>query len=306
MTRRILTFALFESQSILSEEQVKFLNSYTEGKWLLNPSNGLVDVDGDVYCENQKLENMKGVSFGRVRGNFSCSYNEITSLGGAPQEVGGSFSCLANNLTSLEGAPQVVGVNFNCSGNKLTSLEGAPQEVGGNFNCSYNKLTSLEGAPQVVGVSFTCSGNKLTSLKGAPQEVGSNFYCSDNNLTSLEGAPQVVGGYFNCSDNELTSLEGAPQEVGWGFRFNDMDIPGDEWELDKLFLSRWMKNDLIADLFDPELLNQQIAKDPAGMILKLKSIWNKEYFAEIRSNLVWPAGYEEQMGLSGDLGDVGF
>ena len=207
MTRRILTFALFESQSILSEEQVKFLNSYTEGKWLLNPSNGLVDVDGDVYCENQKLENMKGVSFGRVRGNFSCSYNEITSHEGAPQEVGGSFSC---------------------------------------------------------------SGNELISLEGAPQKIGGNFLFNDIN------------------------------------RYGELCIPGDEWGLDRLLLSHWMKNELIADLFDPELLNQQIAKDPAGMILKLKSIWNKEYFAEIRSNLVWPAGYEEQMGLSGDLGDVGF
>jgi hypothetical protein len=228
MTRRILTFALFESQSILSEEQVKFLDKYTKGKWLLNPSNGLVDVDGDVYCENQKLENMKGVSFGRVRGNFSCSYNEITSLEGAPQEVGGSFSC---------------------SGNELISLEGAPQEVGGDFYCS---------------------GNELISLEGAPQKIGGNFLFNDIN------------------------------------RYGELCIPGDEWGLDRLLLSHWMKNELIADLFDPELLNQQIAKDPAGMILKLKSIWNKEYFAEIRSNLVWPAGYEEQMGLSGDLGDVGF
>ena len=207
MTRRILTFALFESQSILSEEQVKFLDKYTKGKWLLNPSNGLVDVDGDVYCENQKLENMKGVSFGRVRGNFSCSYNEITSLEGAPQEVGGSFSC---------------------------------------------------------------SGNELISLEGAPQKIGGNFLFNDIN------------------------------------RYGELCIPGDEWGLDRLLLSHWMKNELIADLFDPELLNQQIAKDPTGMILKLKNIWNKDAFAEIRSKLVWPAGYGEQMDLSGDLGDIGF
>ena len=207
MTRRILTFALFESQSILSEEQVKFLDKYTKGKWLLNPSNGLVDVDGDVYCENQKLENMKGVSFGRVRGNFSCSYNEITSLGGAPQEVGGDFYC---------------------------------------------------------------SGNELISLEGAPQKIGGNFLFNDIN------------------------------------RYGELCIPGDEWGLDRLLLSHWMKNELIADLFDPELLNQQIAKDPTGMILKLKNIWNKDAFAEIRSKLVWPAGYGEQMDLSGDLGDIGF
>ena len=79
-----------------------------------------------------------------------------------------------------------------------------------------------------------------------------------------------------------------------------------EWKLDRLFLSSWAKNNLVADLFDPELLNQQIAKDPTGMIIKLKNIWNNESFAEIKNKLVWPSGYGDQMNLFGDLGDVGF
>ena len=66
------------------------------------------------------------------------------------------------------------------------------------------------------------------------------------------------------------------------------------------------ENNLVADLFDPELLNQQIAKDPTGMIIKLKNIWNNESFAEIKNKLVWPSGYGDQMNLFGDLGDVGF
>ena len=114
MTRRILTFALFESQSILSEEQVKFLDKYTKGKWLLNPSNGLVDVDGYIDFRGKKLVDMKGIRFGSVRGNFSCSDNNLTSLEGAPQEVGGYFNCSGNELISLEGAPQKVGGGFYC------------------------------------------------------------------------------------------------------------------------------------------------------------------------------------------------
>ncbi len=39
-----------------------------------------------------------------------------------------------NKLTSLEGAPKEVGGDFVCSKNKLTSLEGAPKEVGGVTN----------------------------------------------------------------------------------------------------------------------------------------------------------------------------
>jgi hypothetical protein len=109
-----------------------------------------------------------GVRFGRVSGNFFCSYNQLTSLEGAPQEVGRDFSCSNNQLTSLEGAPQEVRKDFNCYQNELTSLEGAPQKVGGNFPCFGNKLTSLKGAPQKVGEDFKCFNNQLTSLKGIP------------------------------------------------------------------------------------------------------------------------------------------
>ena len=46
----------------------------------------------------------------------------------------GNFNCSFNNLTSLEGAPEIVGGNFDCAFNKkLKSLEGCPKEVGGDF-----------------------------------------------------------------------------------------------------------------------------------------------------------------------------
>jgi len=62
----------------------------------------------------------------RVHGHLDCSYNNLTSLEGAPSSIDGSFICYKNNLTSLEGAPSSVGSRFNCSNNNLTSLEGAP------------------------------------------------------------------------------------------------------------------------------------------------------------------------------------
>jgi len=211
----------------LNKEQIEFLNKYTYGAWTINKKTGLVDIKGNFYCHynikgegpfsqsEEKLTNFKGVKFGVVTGIFDCSNNSLTSLVGAPQEVGVSFFCTNNSLTSLEGAPQEVGEDFYCSNNSLTSLVGAPQEVGGDFDCSDNKLTSLEGAPQEVGEDFYCSDNKLTSLEGAPLEVGGIFDCSNNSLTSLEGAPPWVGEdgealdcsinkYFYCSDNPIS------------------------------------------------------------------------------------------------------
>lgn len=114
-----------------------------------------IDVDGDVGLCNRKLTKLP-LKFRNVTGNFYCSYNQLTSLEGAPQTVGVDFYCQDNQLTTLEGAPQTVGCGFYCSYNQLITLKGTPQTVMGNFDCYNNQLTSLEGAPQTVGGIFYC------------------------------------------------------------------------------------------------------------------------------------------------------
>jgi len=266
--KHLKTYQLFEAQSVLTADQEAFLNEYTDGTWTYNPATGLVDVKGGFDCFNKKLGDFKGVRFGKVSGLFDCSWN---------------------NLASLEGAPQKVGWDFNCKQNNLTSLEGAPQKVGGYFNCKQNNLASLEGAPQEVSGSFDCSENKLTSLAGAPQEVDGDFDCSENKLTSLAGAPQEVDGDFKCDAFELEKEEWNPK--GW-LKVLKEGSP----EAQKLILT----------ILSAEVLNKEIAKDPAGMAMKLKGVWNDEVFKKTRAKLVWPRGYEEEAGLVGDLDDVGF
>ena len=197
-------------------ELVNWLGQCTKGTWTIG-KDGLVNVFGGFDCSRQDLKDFKGVKFGRVSKWFRCDHNNLTSLEGAPKEVGDNFDCSYNNLTSLEGAPKVVVNDFRCDHNNLTSLKGAPKAVGENFECDYNSLTNLEGAPKAVGENFDCGNNKLISLKGAPKEVGKNFSCDHNNLTSLKGAPKVVGENFFCDYNSLTNLKGAPQKVGGFF-----------------------------------------------------------------------------------------
>ena len=134
----------------LNNKQIEFLNKFAKDKWVLNEETGLVDIDGNFYCNDKKLKDFKGILFGEVKGNFYCHNNSLTSLVGSPQKVVGAFICRNNKLKSLVGSPQEVGGNFNCSYNKLTSLDGAPKKIGGSFNCSYNKITSLEGAPRYI------------------------------------------------------------------------------------------------------------------------------------------------------------
>ena len=184
-------------------------------------------------------------------------------------------------------------------------------DVVGSFDCSSERLKTLSGVKfGKVSGDFYYEGNQLTTLKGAPQEVGGDFDCQRNILTSLEGAPQEVGGYFYCSGNKLTSLEGAPEKIGGDFSCDVFHLENGGWNpegwLEILKNGKSEAQSLILTLLTPQNLNQKIQKDPAGMIIKLKEVWNDESFREIRSKLVWPRGYEEEADLVGDLDDIGF
>jgi len=134
----------------------------------------------DVDLSNLLLEKLPDLRKIKINGIFNCSNNQLTTLEGAPEEVGGSFYGYANKLTSLEGAPQNVAGNFDCSNNQLITLVGAPRKINGRFNCYANKLTSLVGAPRKINGRFDCSYNQLTTLEGAPEEVGDGFDCYNN------------------------------------------------------------------------------------------------------------------------------
>ena len=283
--RHIKTFSLFESVQILTQEQKNFLGKYTKGgSWYLNPSTGLVDVDGDFDCSREGLNDLLGIRFGRAFWNFYCN---------------------GNSLTSLEGAPQTVGGDFYCSDNSLQTLEGAPQTVGGDFSCNKNKLTTIEGAPQIVNGAFYCSGNMLTSLTGAPQTVGGEFGCTDNKLTSLEGAPETVGGEFSCYNNRLTSLAGAPKTIRGEFSSDGLSMQKGTWSMDTLigiFLDGTPnQQQLVAPLVDPKVIQQQIDENPEGMLVKLKGVLKHPHFQELK----WPERLEKEKDLLSDLGDVG-
>ena len=91
--RHIKTYQVFEASAsaALTAEQKIWLDECAEGTWALNPQTGLVDVKGSFNCYQQSLTDFRGVKFGVVDGYFYCYDNQLTSLVGAPQEVGGSF-----------------------------------------------------------------------------------------------------------------------------------------------------------------------------------------------------------------------
>jgi hypothetical protein len=131
---------LFEDHAEIKKLLKEYFN--ITGPPTINPD-GTVDIEGDCSLKSNKKVNQLPVKFGKVSADFSCYYNQLTSLAGAPQSVGGWFSCHGNKLTSLIGAPYSVGGNFHCYRNQLTSLVGSPQSVGGYFSCDWSSTLPL-------------------------------------------------------------------------------------------------------------------------------------------------------------------
>lgn len=158
-------------------------------------------IKANLDFSESSLTELPDLSHVSVKGNFYCERcQNITSLKGAPKEVGGDFCCSScYNLTSLEGASKKVLGSFDCGiCVKLKSLKGAPQDVGKDFGCTFCKnLISLEGAPKVVRNFYCGFCTKLKSLKGGP-EYADFLECGGcGSLKSFKYAPKNL-----CSDNE--------------------------------------------------------------------------------------------------------
>lgn len=61
--------------------------------------------------------------FGKIDGDFRCSYCRLTTLEGGPYKVMRSYNCVGNKLTSLEGCPKYVGDCLYCWSNTVDKLQ---------------------------------------------------------------------------------------------------------------------------------------------------------------------------------------
>lgn len=254
MTPRIRNFESFKNE--LNDEQKYFLDAHTRGNWIFDPKSGLVDVEGDFNFSFTKTKSLRGIKFGRVYGDFSCSYNELRNLTGSPLEVDGDFNCRNNNLSTLSGSPVKVGRSFFCTDNKIKNLIGGPKKVGWNYDCSRNPLTSLEGMPEKIGF-----GTNRVSFRKADGE--NQIY-----IGSSQFNPR---GFLNV----LSRSEG-----------NNF-----------LLLSTFVNADMI---------NGLIAEDPEQTVIDLAPLWNSPDFLPMRKNIKIPPRYRDEMGLLGDLSNLGF
>ena len=109
--------------------------------YTINPDES-IDVDGSVILSSELLTIIP-LKFGTVTRDFDCYNNKLTSLEGAPKEVGRDFDCHNNQLTSLVGCPEVIGGDINCRFNKITDFKGVSEFFEGLFYCEENPIEEI-------------------------------------------------------------------------------------------------------------------------------------------------------------------
>lgn len=83
--KHLITFKIYENvvpimASGLTKKQEALLNFYCDGKWKVNPTTGLVDIEGDFKYQKLKAKSFLGIKFGNSTNNFLCNKNQLTSL----------------------------------------------------------------------------------------------------------------------------------------------------------------------------------------------------------------------------------
>ena len=134
--KHLKLYEQFEDISVICLE-------YGIRNYIIN-SDGSVSVEGNVGLNNEELTKLP-VKFKEVSDDFSCGYDNLTSLEGCPERVGGHFSCSRNKLTSLEGCPKYINGNFLCHYNNIYTFEGIPDftHIGGYFDCRDNLVNNI-------------------------------------------------------------------------------------------------------------------------------------------------------------------
>ena len=182
---------LFENFSNIEQSCKEFgIKNYT-----LNDS-GRMDVNDHVNLSEKNLSKLP-FKFGRVSGDFVCSYNKLVSLSGSPQWVGGSFCCDHNELVSLDTCPEYVGQDFICEHNKLGNLTNCPHHVGGNFVCNDNDIKDIFGLSRIIMGNVSINNNPVYELLTLVSERARIHFMRKINLYEvIYGGTSVIKKYL--------------------------------------------------------------------------------------------------------------
>jgi len=172
----------------------------------------VVDVDGTVKLTDKSIDHLP-VKFGKVHGNFNCSYSNITILDGSPESVSGNFSCRNTKITSLRGSPQSVGGYVNFCSTQISSFEGSTKSLNGEF---YFKSTPLEQLLE------TDEATQIDAVSRYPWQMFS--WLMENNISTSQSVQLVAVSHRPRSilliENptrliQITAVKANPKAIEW-------------------------------------------------------------------------------------------
>lgn len=167
-----------------------------------------VDVHGNVDIANLNLREIP-IKFGKVKGDFNCRNNNLTSLANSPNIVMGRFNCNHNKeLSSLKGGPIFVMTDFNCSYCNLIDLKYLPKIIYNDLIAYNNKISSLNNGDFAVGRDIDLTNNLLKDLNGIQNKIHGDLDLTNNLFINLKSFPERIDGRLSVYKNKLKSLKG--------------------------------------------------------------------------------------------------
>ena len=101
-----------EEVNIFKESYIHFLCQKYRIKNYIIAKDGYVNILGGINLAEFRFNKIP-IRFGRITSHFYCRHCGLKSLENSPRRIDGNFSASFNFITSLEGFPQYVGMDIN-------------------------------------------------------------------------------------------------------------------------------------------------------------------------------------------------
>ncbi len=201
----------------------------------------------NIYCQNKKIKNIKGVEYFTYLEGLWCANNSISSMNLKNNKELHGVWCSGNPLKSLDfsGNPKLEWVYcFDC---KLTSLDFSKNPDMAYLECNTNTgLKSLNLSENQKLEHLMCGSCALTKLDLSPNPNLTHLDAFRNNMTELNISKntklkrldiwdnQKLGNvsvshlpeleYYNCANNGVTELDVThnPQLMKLNCSYNDL------------------------------------------------------------------------------------